>query len=209
MNFHVWNFNFISIKSCKVLNQGTIKGSWIFPNNVDASCSRAKHIQPTLGTLHRVMIVCSLLKMECLQPRHRHHKQQQVKCNLFIHFQKSELASIFWHVFFDCSGWCQLKGFYFSSDFQVLRIKVLKLEMSEGDFWNNLDSFVEKQNSENELEKVGDWLKNVPDPNNEKTPPKATAKPESPTRWALKLIQLLVKKSATTLVTNFPFASTS
>lgn len=38
--------------------------------------------------------------------------------------------------------------------------------MNEGDFWNNLDSFVEKQNGEKKLEKekVDDWLKNVPDP---------------------------------------------
>lgn len=41
--------------------------------------------------------------------------------------------------------------------------------MNEGDFWNNLDSFVEQKAVEKaENEKVGDWLKSVPDPKNEK-----------------------------------------
>lgn len=44
--------------------------------------------------------------------------------------------------------------------------------MSEGDFWNNLDSFVEQKNASSasgenlngrEHEKVGDWLKSIPD----------------------------------------------
>jgi hypothetical protein len=39
---------------------------------------------------------------------------------------------------------------------------------NEGDFWNNLDSFVEKQQT-SDKEKVGDWLKNVPDPSPEKS----------------------------------------
>lgn len=52
--------------------------------------------------------------------------------------------------------------------------------MSEGDFWNNLDSFVEQKNSEKEIEKVGDWLKNVPEPSNEK-PLKSAVKSKSPT----------------------------
>lgn len=46
--------------------------------------------------------------------------------------------------------------------------------MSEGDFWNNLDSFVEKQTGGKENEKVGDWLKTVPEapnPESEKSPP--------------------------------------
>lgn len=46
--------------------------------------------------------------------------------------------------------------------------------MAEGDFWNNLDSFVEKKSSADptKSEKVGDWLKSIPDPSkseNEKT----------------------------------------
>lgn len=54
--------------------------------------------------------------------------------------------------------------------------------MTEGDFWNNLDSFVEQKNSEKELEKVGDWLKNsVPEAGNEKPATKSTTKSKSPT----------------------------
>lgn len=49
--------------------------------------------------------------------------------------------------------------------------------MNEGDFWNNLDSFVEKQNSGKEMEKVDDWLKNTPDPKDEKAS-KASGKPK-------------------------------
>lgn len=48
---------------------------------------------------------------------------------------------------------------------------------SEGDFWNNLDSFVEQQNEGKEMEKVGDWLKSVPDP--EKSVEKSQQKPKS------------------------------
>jgi hypothetical protein len=64
----------------------------------------------------------------------------------------------------------------------------LKIEaMSEGDFWNNLDSFVEQKNAttpsataENsqtavkEHEKVGDWLKSIPDPKGKDSTPTAT-----------------------------------
>jgi hypothetical protein len=50
---------------------------------------------------------------------------------------------------------------------------------NEGDFWNNLDSFVEQQTGGKEMEKVGDWLKNVPDPGSEKSQQKTKAK--SPT----------------------------
>jgi hypothetical protein len=48
--------------------------------------------------------------------------------------------------------------------------------MSEGDFWNNLDSFVEKQTSGQESEKVGDWLKTVPSIEEGKSPPKPAIK---------------------------------
>lgn len=54
--------------------------------------------------------------------------------------------------------------------------------MSEGDFWNNLDGFVEKQNNGKDTEKVDDWLKNVPDP--DKSQPqqqKSAMKSKSPT----------------------------
>lgn len=47
--------------------------------------------------------------------------------------------------------------------------------MAEGDFWNNLDSFVEQKNSEKENEKVGDWLRTVPDVKEDQ---KATPKPK-------------------------------
>lgn len=55
--------------------------------------------------------------------------------------------------------------------------------MNEGDFWNNLDSFVEQKVGEKdgENEKVGDWLKNVPDPKDEKSQEKPIAKSKSPT----------------------------
>lgn len=56
--------------------------------------------------------------------------------------------------------------------------------MNEGDFWNNLDSFVEKQNSGKEMEKVDDWLKNTPDPKDEKAS-KASGKPKVATGWVL------------------------
>jgi hypothetical protein len=42
--------------------------------------------------------------------------------------------------------------------------------MAEGDFWSNLDSFVEKKGTSEPTkgsagsEKVGDWLKSIPDP---------------------------------------------
>lgn len=52
--------------------------------------------------------------------------------------------------------------------------------MNEGDFWNNLDALVEQQKEGKEMEKVGDWLKNVPDPKDEKAPSKATIKSKSP-----------------------------
>ena len=53
--------------------------------------------------------------------------------------------------------------------------------MNEGDFWNNLDSFVEQKAGEKagENEKVGDWLKNVPDPKDEKAQEKSTSKVSS------------------------------
>lgn len=55
--------------------------------------------------------------------------------------------------------------------------------MNEGEFWNNLDSFVEQQSGGKDNEKVGDWLnKNVPDPKDEKAPPKSAIKSKSPTR---------------------------
>lgn len=47
--------------------------------------------------------------------------------------------------------------------------------MAEGDFWNNLDSFVEQKN-EKDNEKVGDWLKGVPDPKDEKSDAKSSTK---------------------------------
>lgn len=54
--------------------------------------------------------------------------------------------------------------------------------MNEGEFWNNLDSFVEQQSGGKESEKVGDWLnKNVPDPKDEKAQPKPAIKSKSPT----------------------------
>lgn len=54
--------------------------------------------------------------------------------------------------------------------------------MNEGDFWNNLDSFVEKVSAKDgENEKVGDWLKSVPDPKDEKSQDKTTVKSKSPT----------------------------
>lgn len=51
--------------------------------------------------------------------------------------------------------------------------------MAEGDFWNNLDSFVEQKGSGKENEKVGDWLKSVPDPE-EKSQQKSATKSKSP-----------------------------
>lgn len=56
-------------------------------------------------------------------------------------------------------------------------------EMSEGDFWNNLDSFVEKQSNDKDNEKVGDWLRGVPDAPGEKDtkPQKSMLKSKSPT----------------------------
>lgn len=64
--------------------------------------------------------------------------------------------------------------------------------MSEGDFWNNLDSFVEQKNATSpasttnapaaggvkEHEKVGDWLKTIPDPKGKdsKQPPSTPTK---------------------------------
>jgi hypothetical protein len=56
--------------------------------------------------------------------------------------------------------------------------------MSEGDFWNNLDSFVEKQQKQqnpeksSDKEKVDDWLKNVPDTSPDKG--KISTKTKSP-----------------------------
>lgn len=52
--------------------------------------------------------------------------------------------------------------------------------MTEAGFWNNLDSFVEKQNDAKESEKVDDWLKNQPEA--EKAPLKTSLKAKSPTR---------------------------
>lgn len=52
--------------------------------------------------------------------------------------------------------------------------------MNEGDFWNNLDSFVEQQNVGKENEKVGDWLNSVPEAADEKPEQKATSKSKSP-----------------------------
>lgn len=62
--------------------------------------------------------------------------------------------------------------------------------MSEGDFWNNLDSFVEQKNATastsssggggKEHEKVGDWLKSIPDindDNEQKQPPPTPTTP--------------------------------
>lgn len=52
--------------------------------------------------------------------------------------------------------------------------------MSEGDFWNNLDSFVEQKKSGQEDEKVGDWLdKSVAEPG--KAQQKSAPKTKSPT----------------------------
>lgn len=50
--------------------------------------------------------------------------------------------------------------------------------MNEGDFWNNLDGFVGKQSGEKNMEKVDDWLKNIPDPDGKDLP---KAKTKSPT----------------------------
>jgi hypothetical protein len=48
--------------------------------------------------------------------------------------------------------------------------------MSEGEFWNNLNGFVEQQSGSGKtLEKVGDWLKNIPDPD-KKEPQRAKTK---------------------------------
>lgn len=59
--------------------------------------------------------------------------------------------------------------------------------MSEGDFWNNLDSFVEQKNATastsggKEHEKVGDWLKSIPDINdNEQKQPPTPTTPSKP-----------------------------
>lgn len=58
--------------------------------------------------------------------------------------------------------------------------------MSEGDFWNNLDSFVEQKSvttstsGGKEHEKVGDWLKSIPDINDneqQKQPPSTPTTP--------------------------------
>lgn len=53
--------------------------------------------------------------------------------------------------------------------------------MNEGDFWNNLDSFVEQKATAGENEKVGDWLNKIPDPKDEKPQEKPTAKSKIPT----------------------------
>lgn len=62
--------------------------------------------------------------------------------------------------------------------------------MSEGDFWNNLDSFVEQKNATSSTtggaagsEKVGDWLKSIPDPNgNDPKQPQQPVTPTTPTK---------------------------
>jgi hypothetical protein len=59
--------------------------------------------------------------------------------------------------------------------------------MNEGEFWNNLDSFVDKKgttggatnSNPTEHEKVDDWLKKIPDPN-EKTQKNDGNKSKSP-----------------------------
>lgn len=59
--------------------------------------------------------------------------------------------------------------------------------MAEGDFWNNLDSFVEKKSTSEPLkgsagsEKVGDWLKSIENDKNKKkkTPSKDTKSPQT------------------------------
>lgn len=51
--------------------------------------------------------------------------------------------------------------------------------MAEGEFWNNLDSFVEQKSSAKENEKVGDWLKSVPDPKDEEEKPQQKSAPKS------------------------------
>lgn len=49
--------------------------------------------------------------------------------------------------------------------------------MSEGEFWNNLDGFVEQQSGGGKtIEKVGDWLKNIPEPDNKEQQPKSKNK---------------------------------
>lgn len=73
-------------------------------------------------------------------------------------------------------AWCELK----KDSFRCGLSSAVDLKMNEGDFWNNLDALVEQQKEGKEMEKVGDWLKNVPDPKDEKAPSKATIKSKSP-----------------------------
>lgn len=67
-------------------------------------------------------------------------------------------------------------------------------KMAEGEFWNNLDSFVEKKHSAGSSkggggsEKVGDWLNSIPDPSKsdgkskkkKKKPASSQATPQKP-----------------------------
>lgn len=65
-----------------------------------------------------------------------------------------------------------LETFHFklSSASVVKWSEIFRLAMAEGDFWNNLDSFVEQkssgggESSKGGSEKVGDWLNSIPDP---------------------------------------------
>lgn len=67
-------------------------------------------------------------------------------------------------------------------------------KMAEGDFWNNLDSFVEQKTCEETpkggSEKVGDWLKTIPDldaskseqKSKKKKPPPSSSTPTTPSK---------------------------
>lgn len=103
----------------------------------------------------------------------RHNEMQFI----YTFFSKSKLASIYLARVSDCSCWCKWKGFISLSTFEC---GAASCRMNEGDFWNNLDSFVEQQNVGKENEKVGDWLNSVPEAADEKPEQKATSKSKSP-----------------------------
>jgi hypothetical protein len=60
--------------------------------------------------------------------------------------------------------------------------------MAEGDFWNNLDSFVEKKSTSEPSkgsagsEKVGDWLKSIENDKNKKKKSPSTQTTPSKTK---------------------------
>lgn len=100
---------------------------------------------------------------------------------IYTFLKNQKLASIYLARVSDCScwwrlRWVQIKRIHSESKSRVLWIKKFREMANEGDFWNNLDSFVEKQTNGKEMEKVGDWLKSVPDPNSEKSQQKTKSK---------------------------------